>query len=290
MLVQNRLNKRERDAVLNHYKNEVLFKWMNRAGRGLEREMKSFRFSVEELFLEVMRIVDQAKESPWDAREEYADLWNTLFCKYRDIDTADSKETEIEMAVSEVIYVSQHLLGMLESPRYASLCLELIRQINQNSAQGYEKMMQIFVPEMYRLKEETLRVRIEAYMQDDDEWISDNIYDMLKGLPDEVYKKADEGKDESSVSSGNQLTNRQLIILFECLLNVVLSSQCTNITALSRLISRVSGRSQGGVRTTISNGIDYDSAPVKNDAKVVIELLKGIAPKLADRVRQNIEE
>lgn len=289
MLMQNRLSKRERDAILNHYKNDILFKWMNRSGRGLEREMTRFRFSVEELFLEVMRIVDQAKESPRDAREEYADLWNTLFCKYRDIDTADSKETEIEMAVSEVIYVSQHLLGMLESSRYASLCLELTGQISLNSAQGYEKMMQIFVPEMYKLKEETLRARIEAYMQNDDEWISDNICDMLKELPEE-RKKVDESQDESSVSSGNQLTNRQLIILFESLMNVGLSSDFTNITALSRLISRVSGRSQGGVRTTISNGIDYDSAPVKSDAKVVIELLKGIAPKLADRVRQNIEE
>lgn len=289
MLMQNRLSKRERDTILNHYKNDILFKWMNRSGRALEREMTRFRFSVEELFLEVMRIVDQAKESPRDAREEYADLWNTLFCKYRDIDTADSKETEIEMAVSEVIYVSQHLLGMLESSRYASLCLELTGQISLNSAQGYEKMMQIFVPEMYKLKEEALRARIEAYMQNDDVWISDNICDMLKELPEE-RKKVDEGQDESSVSSGNQLTNRQLIILFESLMNVGLSSDFTNITALSRLISRVSGRSQGGVRTTISNGIDYDSAPVKSDARVVIELLKGIAPKLADRVRQNIEE
>ena len=69
MLMQNRLSKRERDAILNHYKNDILFKWMNRSGRALEREMTRFRFSVEELFLEVMRIVDQAKESPRDARE-----------------------------------------------------------------------------------------------------------------------------------------------------------------------------------------------------------------------------
>lgn len=288
MLMQNRLSKRERDAILNHYKNDILFKWMNRSGRGLEREMTRFRFSVEELFLEVMRIVDQAKESPRDAREEYADLWNTLFCKYRDIDTADSKETEIEMAVSEVIYVSQHLLGMLESSRYASLCLELTGQISLNSAQGYEKMMQIFVPEMYKLKEEALRARIEAYMQDDDEWISDNICDMLKELPEE-RKKVDEGQDESSVSSGNQLTNRQLIILFMHILNLGNNSRDVNVKAFAELIAKVSGRSSGSIRQKLMEDIDYESSKVHADIDRLAVLLRPLSPKIADLLNNSKE-
>ena len=288
MLMQNRLSKRERDAILNHYKNDILFKWMNRSGRGLEREMTRFRFSGEELFLEVMRIVDQAKESPRDAREEYADLWNTLFCKYRDIDTADSKETEIEMAVSEVIYVSQHLLGMLESSRYASLCLELTGQISLNSAQGYEKMMQIFVPEMYKLKEETLRARIEAYMQDDDEWISDNICDMLKELPEE-RKKVDEGQDESSVSSGEQLTNRQLIILFMHILNLGNNSRDVNVKAFAELIAKVSGRSSGSIRQKLMEDIDYESSKVHADIDRLAVLLRPLSPKCADLLNNSKE-
>lgn len=288
MLMQNRLSKRERDAILNHYKNDILFKWMNRSGRALEREMTRFRFSVEELFLEVMRIVDQAKESPRDAREEYANLWNTLFCKYRDIDTADSKETEIEMAVSEVIYVSQHLLGMLESSRYASLCLELTGQISLNSAQGYEKMMQIFVPEMYKLKEEVLRARIEAYMQDDDEWISDNICDMLKELPEE-RKKVDEGQDESSVSSGNQLTNRQLIILFMHILNLGNNSRDVNVKAFAELIAKVSGKSSGSIRQKLMEDIDYESSKVHADIDRLAVLLRPLSPKFADLLNNSKE-
>lgn len=288
MLMQNRLSKRERDAILNHYKNDILFKWMNRSGRGLEREMTRFRFSVEELFLEVMRIVDQAKESPRDAREEYADLWNTLFCKYRDIDIADSKETEIEMAVSEVIYVSQHLLGMLESSRYASLCLELTGQISLNSAQGYEKMMQIFVPEMYKLKEETLRARIEAYMQNYDEWISDNICDMLKELPEE-RKNVDEGQDESSVSSGEQLTNRQLIILFMHILNLGNNSRDVNVKAFAELIAKVSGRSSGSIRQKLMEDIDYESSKVHADIDRLAVLLRPLSPKCADLLNNSKE-
>ena len=291
MLMQSRLSRRERDAVLNHYQNDVLFKWMNRSARALQREMKRFRFSVEELFLEVMRILDQAKESPQDAREECADLWNMLFCKYRDMDTADAEDAEIEMAVAEVLYVSQHLLGMLGSSLYAPLCFQLTGQINQNSAQGYEKMMQRFVPEMHKLKEETLRARIEAYMQDDnEEWISDDICDMLDALPQEVHKKADESIDETSASSGEQLTNRQLLLLFTHLMNVGYTSGEVNVLALAKLLASVSGRSVGSLRQLMQKEINYSNAQVHKDLDKLVELVKPLSPKIAQLLQNSKED
>ncbi len=149
--------------------------------------------------------------------------------------------------------------------------------------------MQIFVPEMYRLKEETLRVRIEAYMQDDDEWISDNICDMLKGLPDEVYKKADEGKDESSVSSGNQLTNRQLIILFMHILNLGNNSRDVNVKAFAELIAKVSGKSSGSIRQKLMEDIDYESPKVHADIDRLAVLLRPLSPKIADLLNNSKE-
>lgn len=290
MLMQSRLSRRERDAVLNHYQNDVLFKWMNRSARVLQREMKRFRFSVEELFLEVMRILDQAKESPQDAREEYADLWNTLFCKYRDMDTVDAEDAEIEMAVSEVLYVSQHLLGMLGGSKYASLCFQLTGQINQNSAQGYENMMLRFVPEMHKLKEENLHARMEAYMQDDEEWISDDICDMLDALPQEVHKKADESIDETSASSGEQLTNRQLLLLFTHLMNVGHTSGEVNVLALAKLLASVSGRSVGSLRQLMQKEINYSNAQVHKDLDKLVELVKPLSPKIAQLLQNSKED
>lgn len=85
------------------------------------------------------------------------------------------------------------------------------------------------------------------------------------------------------------LTNRQLIIMSEALLDVSLSSQFTNIKALARFISKVSGRSEGSIRTCINNGIDYDNAHVRNDVEAVAGLLGAIKPELAQLLRNNIE-
>lgn len=85
------------------------------------------------------------------------------------------------------------------------------------------------------------------------------------------------------------LTNRQLVIMSEALLDVSLSSQFTNIKALARFISKVSGRSEGSIRTCINNGIDYDNAHVRNDVEAVAGLLDAIKPELAQLLRNNIE-
>ena len=90
-------------------------------------------------------------------------------------------------------------------------------------------------------------------------------------------------------SATTALTNRQLVIMSEALLDVSLSSQFTNIKALARFISKVSGRSEGSIRTCINNGIDYDNAHVRNDVEAVATLLDAIKPELAQLLRNNIE-
>ena len=62
-----------------------------------------------------------------------------------------------------------------------------------------------------------------------------------------------------------------------------------SLEALARLISRVSGHSEGSVRTCINGGIDYDKSSVKNDVEVVASLLDTVKPKLAQMLRNNVE-
>ena len=72
----------------------------------------------------------------------------------------------------------------------------------------------------------------------------------------------------------------QLILLFEALLNVPLDSTYTNISALSRFIAKISGRKHEPILSKINEikggKIGYDSAKVKKDAEMLIELLKPI--------------
>ena len=121
------------------------------------------------------------------------------------------------------------------------------------------------------------------------EWDSGYIMDMVESLPRGHVPMLVKSKTHSTNDLAAGLTNKQLVILFESLLDVPLSSQYTNIKAFARLISRVSGHSEGSVRTCINGGIDYDKSSVKNDVEVVASLLDTVKPKLAQMLRNNVE-
>ena len=86
------------------------------------------------------------------------------------------------------------------------------------------------------------------------------------------------------------LTNRQLIILFEHMLNVSLTSDSTNIKALANLLSAINGRSANSIRTNIRSGIDYTSPAVHNDIDLLEELVRPVSPTLANLLKNSKEE
>lgn len=286
--MQNRLSKSERDAVLKRYKNdEPLFKLMKLVGRKYERELKVFRFAVEELFLEVMTIVDDAKESVSEAREEYADLWNTLHCQYRDLCVGNADEDEFSVAVAEVMSIATILLSMCKEKGHTHLSLLFINQMNAYRANAYEQMLQEVMPVVYQIGEEKLKERIREYMESE-EWISDDIQKMLMDLPDEPLRILEQ---EEPASTNDQLTNRQLALLFTHILDVGHTSDVVNVKALSKLMSCVSGRSSGSIRQTLMKmkEIDYKDSLVHQDLERIEALVRPISPKIADFIKNSKE-
>ena len=286
--MENRLSKSERDAVLKRYKNdEPLFKLMKLVGRKYERELKVFRFAVEELFLEVMTIVDDAKESVSEAREEYADLWNTLHCQYRDLCVGNADEDEFSVAVAEVMSIATILLSMCKEKGHTHLSLLFINQMNAYRANAYEQMLQEVMPVVYQIGEEKLKERIREYMESE-EWISDDIQKMLMDLPDEPLRILEQ---EEPASTNDQLTNRQLALLFTHLLDVGHTSDVVNVYALSRLITAVSGRTSGSIRQTLikMKEIDYGNSLVHQDLERIEGLMRPISPKIADLIKNSKE-
>lgn len=286
--MQNRLSKSERDTVLKRYKNdEPLFKLMKLVGRKYERELKVFRFAVEELFLEVMTIVDDAKESVSEAREEYADLWNTLHCQYRDLCVGNADEDEFSVAVAEVMSIATILLSMCKEKGHTHLSLLFINQMNAYRANAYEQMLQEVMPVVYQIGEEKLKARIREYMESE-EWISDDIQKMLMDLPDEPLRILEQ---EEPTSTNDQLTNRQLALLFTHILDVGHTSDVVNVKALSKLMSCVSGRSSGSIRQTLMKmkEIDYKDSLVHQDLERIEALVRPISSKIADFIKNSKE-
>lgn len=287
--MKNRLRRREREAVRSKYASaECLYRMMGKGARELEKQMGHFRLAAEEVFLEVMTMADRVKEDPGAAIGEYDGWWNTLYCDFRDMDTADSPEEELRLATSETVYVGMLLMGMCRGRVPGNLASAFMVQLTENHPESIERLTALFMPDVWKTGEERLKARMQDYMEND-EWISDEIRDLLENLSAEVQPPLpDTGKEP--VKGDSQFTNRQLVILFGSLLDLSLSAQFTNIKALARLISKVSGRSEGSIRTCINSGIDFDKQPVKTDVEVVAVQLDALDAGLARMLRNNVEQ
>ncbi len=89
--------------------------------------------------------------------------------------------------------------------------------------------------------------------------------------------------------NSKKLTIRQLVILFESLMDITLSSSESNISAFSRLIGCATGKSDNSIRQ-IAMRHSYENKQTKQDAKEVAELLRPVKPDLAEKILNNIEE
>ena len=133
-----------------------------------------------------------------------------------------------------------------------------------------------------------MQARIRAYMEGE-EWISDDIADLLERLPKEADPCA-QAIAETPVKEADRLTNRQLVILFTHLLDVGTTPDTVNVTALAKLLSQVSGRSAGSMRQTIMQGVDYAKVPVHNDVDALCALVRPISEGKASLIRNSKED
>lgn len=256
--------------------------------RKYERELSHLRLSAEEVVYECLCVLDNVKEDPEGATQQMRGFWDDLFCNLRDLDLGDADEKELELATSVITYSVMLLLGMYDGNRYMHIISLLMKQICSNSEDVYNRLETDFGANVMRVGEEKLKACVTDYM-DGDEWLSDDIGDRLKELPVMAVSTSLRPDNETPDPKVDQLTNRQLIILFENLLNVALQSEYTNISALAELISKVSGRSSGSVRQKIMAGNNYDDVSIKQDVRKLIALVEPISKEKAEILRRNIE-
>ena len=99
---------------------------------------------------------------------------------------------------------------------------------------------------------------------------------------------------QEAANEGNivQLTNRQVIILMASLMGISLSPTDTNHSELSRLLSRITGRSSQSLRQSIMSYArdGLDKAGAKRDAQQVASLIEHFCPDIAERIRCDAED
>jgi len=284
--MQYRLRRHEKEALRREYGDDVIFRALLTPCRSYEAEAKGFCVSAEEVFMEVLSVLDAVKENPDEAFFNIKGLWDELYVDYRDLAEEVALDGQIQQSVGMVLQAVALCLETMESTFYTTLAMELMRQMALHDLPTTE-MLERFTSNIARLGEGNLRTAIADYMESD-VFLSDEICDYLQGLPNPL-KLSEPNEKKGNKDVVEQLTNRQLMILFDLFFNKGFSTDYCNQKALATLLSRVSGHSEGSIRQKIREGVDYDTEEAKNDVRLLAELLKPIDESLSEKMKNLIE-
>ena len=261
----------------------VLYKAFQKPIREFEAEATGFRLSPEEVFWQVVVVLDKVKEYQEDALIDIRGLWDDIYVDYRDL-SDDDKGLDLFTAIT--VFCVQTCLVMLNAPLYRTMTSIIGEQLAKKD-QPSHKMEAAVLNNITRIGTDKFKAAVQVYMNSEDDWLSDEIEEVLDTTPN--IQQGIPQKKEDYETKAIQLTNRQLMILFDLFLNKGFSTEFCNQRALATLLSRVSGRSEGSIRQKIREGVDYEIEDVRNDVNLLAQLLEPIDNTLAKKMRNLIE-
>lgn len=284
--MQYRLRRHEKEALKRQYKDNVIYKAFAAPCKKYEAQPKGFKLSPEELFWECMMVLDDIKESPEEARFLLQDFWNEKVVDYEDLSSNVSRDN-VEVAANMVTMCVAICLNGLDLSLYNTLTSVLISQLRGEESTVIE-IRECFTANIYRLGEDKFNTAVADYMVSD-VFESEEIEGLLEDLPEPQSRNEEEKK--STDSQYEQLTNRQLMLFVDYFVNAGFKhtkDTPVNVSAYSKLLGLISGKSPDSIRDKMKEGIDYDSQSVKDDIKYLAELLKPVKKDLAEKFLQQI--
>ena len=261
----------------------VLYKAFQKPIREFEAEATGFRLSPEEVFWQVVVVLDKVKEYQEDALIDIRGLWDDIYVDYRDL---SDDEDGLDLFTAITVFCVQTCLVMLNAPLYRTMTSIIGEQLAKKD-QPSHKMEAAVLNNITRIGTDKFKAAVQVYMNSEEDWLSDEIEEVLDTTPN--IQQGIPQKKEDNETKAIQLTNRQLMILFDLFLNKCFSTEFCNQRALATLLSRVSGRSEGSIRQKIREGVDYEIEDVRNDVNLLAQLLEPIDNTLAKKMRNLIE-
>jgi hypothetical protein len=261
----------------------VLYKAFQKPIREFEAEATGFRLSPEEVFWQVVVVLDKVKEYQEDALIDIRGLWDDIYVDYRDL---SDDEDGLDLFTAITVFCVQTCLVMLNAPLYRTMASIIGEQLAKKD-QPSHKMEAAVLNNITRIGTDKFKAAVQVYMNSEEDWLSDEIEEVLDTTPN--IQQGIPQKKEDNETKAIQLTNRQLMILFDLFLNKGFSTEFCNQRALATLLSRVSGRSEGSIRQKIREGVDYEIEDVRNDVNLLVQLLEPIDNTLAKKMRNLIE-
>jgi len=177
------LNHEEKGIIKDRYSNHLFYRLANLSCKRFESQMKSFRFSPEDVFVEALNVLDDLKEPQANLDDACNTMWDDLYCRFRDRGE-DLPEEEVNLAVCIVMSMVVMCLTGSKVMRYSGKIGGLIMLQSQHypSVMAIQGHIESFV---HRIGINNFCQWAKEYMTCD-AYLSEEVEDCLKGEDAEV--------------------------------------------------------------------------------------------------------
>lgn len=236
------LNPEEKERIRDKYEECIFFRLVNQSCKKYEREMKLFRFSPEDVFVESLNVLDDLKAPNRNNDDLCCTLWDDLYCEFRE--RGDNlPDEELEKAVAVVISMVTYCLVLLNSMRYHGL----VGKLNMIMTEHYHNYLEIQLSIDTSARKNNMGefcLWLEDYMQCD-KYLSEEIDECLEENED-VEEKENDG--DSKIAPSKVRAKVLLEILKQCGLG--LDKQ--EMTKVARLLGFILGSSSDYMRNIMT--------------------------------------
>lgn len=230
------LTKSQKNKIAKVYEDNPLLKAMYQPLKQWENKLQYIKLSPEECFIYLVEQLEKYRRSK-NKVFDFSDLWDKVYADFDD-GHVEHKE-EITFATSIVICVLYVYLSKYPNTP-PELLFELTQQLVRNtSPQEVSKRIKTLLGNIALFGEETFTAAIEEYIESQLE-LSKAIYDLIETTDEPIVE-----------DDKQQISTRQLVLLFQHLLNVSLDTAYTNQNELATFLSFVSGKSANAIRQMI---------------------------------------
>ena len=171
---------------------QLIYKAFQKPIREFEAEATGFRLSPEEVFWQVAVVLDKVKEYQEDALIDIRGLWDDIYVDYRDL-SDDDKGLDLFTAIT--VFCVQTCLVMLNAPLYRTMASIIGEQLAKKD-QPSQKMEAAVLNNITRIGTDKFKAAVQVYMNSEDDWLSDEIEEVLDKLPDRQTSESIIGNSE----------------------------------------------------------------------------------------------
>ena len=177
------LNPEEKEKLRNKYGEHIYFRLVNQSCKKYERELRVFRLSPEDVFMETLNVLDDLK-APDRNNDDLCDtLWDDLYCEFRDRGD-DIPEEELNKAVAIVLSMVTYCLVLLDDMRYNGINAKLLFSLFEHYG-SYSDIHHSIEPHAMKIGVNELKGWITEYMKCDT-YMYDEVMDCIEEKDENV--------------------------------------------------------------------------------------------------------